>query len=113
MNTDAIDNTHDYAAVFSKYFNHVHPAKLPPSPITVAIYRAWFKQLRAADAFLHAPIFMAKTGGAAFVPNITLTRGTRASLPRPAMIERSRVAPFMTKEITDYSHKTNVTHWLL
>ena len=113
MNTDAIDNTHDYAAVFSKYFNHVHPAKLPPSPITVAIYRAWFKQLRAADAFLHAPIFMAKAGGAAFVPNITLTRGTRASLPRPAMIERSRVAPFMTKEITDYIHKTNVTHCLL
>ena len=113
MNTDATGNTHDYAAVFSKYFNHVHPAKLPPSPITAAIYRTWFKQLRAADAFLHAPIFMAKTGGAAFVPNITLTHGTRASLPKPAMIERSRVAPFMTKEITDYIHKTNVTHCLL
>jgi hypothetical protein len=113
MNTDAIGKTDDYAAIFSKYFNHVHPAKLPPSPITAAMYRTWFKQLRAADAFLHAPIFMSKTGGAAFVPNITLTRGTRASLPKPAMIERSRVAPFMTKEITDYIHKTNVTHCLL
>ena len=72
-----------------------------------AMYRAWYKQLRETDTALHSrPAFLS-----AIVPTITPTNGNRAALPHPEMIETSH-SPFMAKEITDYIHKTNVTHWL-
>jgi hypothetical protein len=72
-----------------------------------SVYRNWYRQLREADADFHSrPALLS-----AIVPTITPTNGERAMLPRPAMIENES-SPFMTKEITDYIHQTNVTHWL-
>lgn len=77
--------------------------------VLVSVYGNWYRQLREADAFMHSrarPQLLS-----AIIPTITLTNGNRSSLPRPAMIENEH-APFMTKEITDYIQKTNVTHCL-
>ena len=106
----------DCAAAFSTYFDRLKKHSRGSSSSIgsgmmsanlKSMYRNWFQQLREADAFLHAsPSFIS-----AVVPDIMPTRGNRAALPRPAMIERDKM-PFMTSEITDYLQKTEVTHWL-
>lgn len=111
MRTDEDDL--DCAAAFSTYLNRIktHSGSsgrdMMMSTNLKSMYRNWFQQLREADAFLHAsPLFIS-----AIVPDIMPTRGNRSALPRPDMIERDKM-PFMTKEITDYLQKTEVTHWL-
>lgn len=107
--TNNDDDGDEYPAKF------MHHLKLKTNPKTdksrgrraTSVYRAWYNQLRETDAALHSRAAFLS----AIVPTITPTNGDRSALPRPAMIENSRT-PFMSKEITDYIQKTNVTHWL-
>ena len=108
MRTEANNGDPDCAVAFSTYLNRLKMHNsVSMSANLKSMYRNWFKQLREADAFLHAsPSFIS-----AIVPDIMPTRGNRSALPRPEMIERDK-NPFMTREITDYLQKTEVTHWL-
>ena len=76
-----------------------------PCQYTTSVYKGWFSQMREADAFLHSKSAIVS----GIVPEITVTGGDNARLPRPKMLGTTQ---FMSRQITDYIQKTNVSHWL-
>ena len=84
-----------------------HRADLLPKPCqyTTSVYNGWFYQMQQADAFLHSNSAIVS----GIVPEITVTGGDKTRLPRPKMLGTTQ---FMSRQITDYIQKTNVSHWL-